>query len=240
MSSPDRLTSFELAYAYASIDWAELQIPLMESRLRLWLKNNIRTELRDNGADYLLFIVEKDWLPLSFSVEVGAYINALRSSLDILATALATRYDLRGSRDIYFPIKRSEKHFDEDGFVKKLPDYVRDKLKSLKPYEGGSQVLYDLHQMDNTRKHTRLLEVIVRPQTIKISGWGKAAEFRPAGQPVSSNGEILLGFVDKGVELPMIDIEPQVAISERGVSVIASVLLRRYVQAVRGVVRAFG
>lgn len=37
----------------------------------------------------MVVAVEKEPLPLSFNVEVGAYINAIRSSLDILATAMA-------------------------------------------------------------------------------------------------------------------------------------------------------
>ena len=230
----------DLAYAHASIDWAERQISPFESKLGVWLKDNVVVELRDNDVNFILFLIEKEWLPLSFSVEVGAYINALRSSLDILATALALRHGVEPNRKIYFPIKRSLEDFAKDEFVNKMPNEVRRALAQLKPYDGGNQALYELHQMDVTRKHSRLLEVVVRPQTIKISGWGKAARFTPAAHPVSANGETLLGFVEKGSETPTIEIEPCVAISERGNSIVASGLLRRYVQAARVVVDAFG
>ena len=59
-------------------------------------------------------------------VEAGAYINALRSSLDILAYALAIRYGVPHPDDCYFPVVRSEKEFLAGGykgakFVKGLP-----------------------------------------------------------------------------------------------------------------------
>jgi len=41
--------------------------------------------------------VEKELLPIAFSVEVGAYINCIRSGLDILAMALVRRSGLRRS-----------------------------------------------------------------------------------------------------------------------------------------------
>ena len=51
-------------------------------------------------------------MPLAFSVEAGAYINAIRSSLDILAMALVRRHGLAIPEDkVSFPFFRTEEAF---------------------------------------------------------------------------------------------------------------------------------
>ena len=63
----------------------------------------------------VIVAVEKEVLPLSFVVEVGAYINSIRSSLNVLATALAYRYQMPKPEDVYFPIAGSEAASNREG-----------------------------------------------------------------------------------------------------------------------------
>jgi hypothetical protein len=93
------------------------RLPDLAKRLEAWLDRSVKVELRDPGgrATHNLIIgVEKELLPLSFNVEVGAYINAIRSSLDILAMALVRRRALDISEEkVYFPVARSVATFGD-------------------------------------------------------------------------------------------------------------------------------
>jgi len=104
----------DLLHAQASIDWAVSQFPTFSERIEAWLKENIKTGLRDpdpNVPNNVLVAFEKEPLPLSFVVEVGAYVNAIRSGLDILAVSLANRYGIPKPQDAYFPVVPSEAEF---------------------------------------------------------------------------------------------------------------------------------
>jgi hypothetical protein len=50
----------------------------------------------------LIVATAKQPLPLEFSVEAGILINAIRTSLDILATSLAHRYNIPNPDDVFF------------------------------------------------------------------------------------------------------------------------------------------
>jgi hypothetical protein len=87
----------DLLDAQASVDWAVSNLPFLDQRLTEWLKQNVRViikELDPENPNDLVVAKELEFLPLSFNVEAGAYINAIRSSLDLLATALAVRYSI--------------------------------------------------------------------------------------------------------------------------------------------------
>jgi hypothetical protein len=91
----------DLLEAQANVEWVLSQLPDLATRLDAWLECSVTTELRDPGAHAthnLIIGVEKELLPLSFNVEVGAYINAIRSSLDILVMALVRRHNLKYQR----------------------------------------------------------------------------------------------------------------------------------------------
>jgi hypothetical protein len=80
----------DLLEAQASVDWAVEQLLPFHQRLEA----NVVIEIRDvppPATHNPIVAVERELLPISFSVEAGAYINAIRSSLDILAMALVRR-----------------------------------------------------------------------------------------------------------------------------------------------------
>jgi hypothetical protein len=85
----------DLLPARASVDWAVAHLPSFQARLDAWLNGNIHTGIKELPPDVpnnLVVAVEKEQLPSAFQVEAGAYINAIRSSLDILAATLAQRH----------------------------------------------------------------------------------------------------------------------------------------------------
>ena len=216
----------DLAEAQACVSWAFSHLAPLTKRLDEWLGRSVVTELRDPGehATHNLIIgVEKEPLPLSFNVEVGAYINTIRSSLDILAMALVRRYGLDIKEDqVYFPIFRSGSSFNDKNspgrkFIDALPELDRRLIESLKPYKGGNQGLWTLHHLDILRKHRRLLSVELHPISITLPGTLKEGDFEPlAVEAVRVNEETIIGMLRKGVNPTLVRSKFYVRINEEG------------------------
>jgi hypothetical protein len=139
----------DLLAAKASVDWAVAQFPAFQSRLDAWLNANIYVtvkELPANTPNNVILAVEKEPLPLAFQVEAGAYINTIRSSLDILAATLARRHCPTLVDEAYFPVVRGAEIFAARRYkgaelVEALPSTERAIIESLKPYKGGNKLL---------------------------------------------------------------------------------------------------
>ena len=87
----------DLLEVQASIDWPFSRLVDFSNRLEAWLTASVRIEIRDvppPATQNPIVAVETELLPLAFSVEAGAYINAIRSSLDILEMVLVRRHGL--------------------------------------------------------------------------------------------------------------------------------------------------
>ena len=208
----------------ANVDWVWSQLPGLVQRVDAWLDSHVTLELRDpgGGATHNLIIgVERELLPLSFNVEVGAYINTIRSSLDILAMALVRR---NGSaikeEEVYFPIARSEAAFrSEKGAGQKilgaLGSREREIIGALNPYQGGNQDIWTLHYLDIVRKHRRLLSVVLRPISISLEGTLAPGDFEPlAVDAVHVNDEAIIGMLRKGVDAKLVRSKFYVALNE--------------------------
>jgi hypothetical protein len=216
----------DLLDAQASIDWAVSNFPAFKERLNSFVKGNLDIILEDNesnSAYYSLVVIEKSPLPLAFNVEAGAYINAIRSSLDILATALAYRYDMPRPDKVYFPIVDSAADFASGKykgvkFVDGLPAPERTIIESLKPYRGsdGNDRLTLLHDLDIERKHRRLL--IFHPTPRKL---GIAKRYITSGMFVFNSPGFIrmankteIGKLAKGAPIPQIELHAYVAFDE--------------------------
>jgi hypothetical protein len=216
----------DLAEAQACISWAFSHLAPLTRRLDEWLERSVDTELRDpgeNATHNLIIGVEKEPLPLSFNVEVGAYVNTIRSSLDILAMVLVRRHGLDVKEDqVYFPIARSETAFNDRNWAGRkllnaLPPQDRQVIESLKPYKGGSEGLWTLHHLDILRKHRRLLSVELHPISITLKGTLKEGDFEPlAVEAVHVNEETIIGMLRKGVSPTLVRSKFYVRMNEEG------------------------
>jgi len=219
------VTRPDLFEGLASANWALAQLPDLAKRLDTWMDSSIRMELRDPGPQSeinLIIGVQKEPLPLSFNVEVGAYINAIRSSLDILAGALVRRHSLLFDEDeVAFPIARNEAAFANKNWrgrqlLDALPTNEREIIESLKPYKGGSPSIWALHHLDIVRKHRRLLTVLPRPITITLQGTLEPGDFQPlAVDAVHVNEEVIIGMLRKGVKPNLVRAQFYVALDEQ-------------------------
>lgn len=152
----------------AAVDWAIAQLEVTERRIETWRKEcpyELFTYFDPEMGKKAIKHSEPP-LPLIINAEAGAIVNSIRSSLDILAVALAARNGFVDSKDTYFPICGSVNDFIDplNGGLKKinrLSAQDRATIEHLRPYHGGNDMLYALHQMDIMRKHRKLLAVHV-------------------------------------------------------------------------------
>jgi hypothetical protein len=166
----------DLLDAYAAADWAITHLNGFKQRLETWINgppHSVIEEPHPEMGQKLLKLRIDDPLPLTFNAEVGAIINTIRTSLDLLAAALARRNGREPSSDRHFPIYNSVLDFIDPLNVKKrknwLSEGARTIIEKLKPYRGGNDRLFALHHFDIIRKHERLLQVRVIPGIVAVS-----------------------------------------------------------------------
>ncbi|MEG3169242.1 hypothetical protein U1737_13695 [Sphingomonas sp. LB3N6] len=131
-----------------------------------------------NSAKHVRLRINQE-VPSRLGAMVGDTIHNLRSALDILACDLA-RANGNGSlsaiRETYFPISANSELF-EKGIrnpvsgewhqaakkkIRRLSAHHQQIISSMKPYQGGNDDLWHLHQMDILDKHQLLVPVARR------------------------------------------------------------------------------
>jgi hypothetical protein len=168
----------DLSEAEAAIDWAYAQLPVLQKRIIKWRNNRNYSVVIDVDSEPGKKLYRLDKIrpfDLLISAEAGAIIHSIRSSLDLLACALAARNGYPESRSTQFPIWKSRKAFEDCrtrpfDHIKELSGADQDMIKSLRPYPGGNDKLCTLHELDLTRKHRRLLGLSMFPRGVLLQG----------------------------------------------------------------------
>lgn len=214
----------DLLDAADSVRWIISKLPAFEHELVMWCKINfdvVVRELPNNTPNDIVVAIEKEPLPSRFSIEAGAYINTLRSSLDMVAVAVGKRHKVLFPDDIYFPVANSATDFLSGNykgskFVKGLPRADRELIETFRPYKGGNNLLFALHQMDIVRKHRRLLRARIDPVTVTIRVRGAGRKFIPVstGLMRTAYDETVLGLITKGAEKPQLKFAGHVIVDE--------------------------
>ena len=157
----------DLLPAKAAVDWAVAQIEALQRDLIAWSSRRPYQDVREvdpNTGENLLVCYLTTPLDLSVNVEAGLIINSIRTSLDLLAASLARRNGKNANAETHFPIFDSHQSMIEPrkGIEGKkwLSETERAIIKSLKPYRGGDDAIWPLHQLDIRRKHDRLVKAI--------------------------------------------------------------------------------
>jgi hypothetical protein len=165
----------DLLDAKAAVDWAEAQLDILQERIVAWRRDDpyaISIDADSKPGKKLYRMTKVKPLPRVVSAEAGAILHSIRSSLDLLACALAARNRYPASTSTYFPIWKSKADFDdpttEQGKavlkkIKRLSQPDQAVIKNLNPYPGGNDPLVALHNLDVARKHRRLLNAFVEP-----------------------------------------------------------------------------
>ena len=168
----------DLLPVQACLDWAETQFTRnLFDKLESWRNSAPYRLVEERHPEIRQQVIKLDGVkPVSrlINVEVGMIIHAMRSALDLLMVVLAERNGHRAPKDIYFPVGRSFSDFidPKNGAIKKihrLSAVDRAAIEALKPYKGGDDVIFALHQLDLTRKHRELLRVQHFPSAIGVT-----------------------------------------------------------------------
>jgi hypothetical protein len=219
-------SAHDLLDATASVDWAVSNFPSFEARLNGWLKANLDLVVKNlpsNAGKDGLILVQKEPIPRLLNAEVGAYINSIRTSLDVLATAIARRDNFTLGDNIYFPVASSQEVFERrefkgKEFFKALSTKHRAIIESVKPYPQGNNALWTLHKLDVTRKHKRLLTVRADADSLTYTGGNRELIFFgdvPGTRTKRlSENEILLAYVGPGSKNPEMQFAADIVFDE--------------------------
>ena len=166
----------DLLDAYAAVDWAIAQLPIIDQAIHAWFKTPpylLIEELHPEVNQKHFKLAINRPLPGTINAGVGAVINSIRTSLDLLASALAIRNGKTPNSDRHFPIYATDLDFIDPLNVIKRKKWLSavelQIIESLKPYRGGDDLLFALHQLDILRKHERLISVHLIPTSFKVT-----------------------------------------------------------------------
>ena len=125
----------------------------------------LRAPNPENDSEHVLLAKTPAAIPENIPLVAGDVIHNMRSALDHAIYEIAGG-DGKNMRNIYFPFGKSLDSFKNNlnNLNKKssnLSDNVKSFLLELKPYKGGNDVLYTLHELDIMDKHRMLVIVDV-------------------------------------------------------------------------------
>lgn len=105
----------------------------------------------------------KEHIPAEWSAIVGDAIHNIRASLDLLMVAVVRRCDpgRQSYNHVHFVVRETKDEF-EAGLPKNIKGAsaeARRLVEELKPYKGGNEALWRLHQLDILDKHKAIVPV---------------------------------------------------------------------------------
>ena len=187
----------DLSSARAKLNWANAQIDILDAEIRAFIEcnpysvrekpkphlqlqrepNAAQRDLFDKGRFYEILLTEK--IPKGIDTSTGMIIQALRDSLDHLAHALAEKNGAVEPKDVYFPITETKDGFPDPRTQRKiarLSEDDRTAIEALKPYQGGNDLLYAIHWLNNKSKHRKLIAIAAGVHSFGFGGGPVACE----------------------------------------------------------------
>ena len=239
----------DLLESYAACSWAKTQPSHLERRIKAWIERPaylIQEELRpDLGKKLFKIRIDQRRGDMLVNAEVGAIINSLRSSLDLLASALAVRNGKKPSRECHFPIYRSRDEFIKASNVRKREKWLSPRqiaiIELLKPYNGGDDELFALHHLDIARKHERLVRVEMNPYLFAVNQTLRAQGFEWAKPHPGLDDDAIIGWANIDATNSDLRIELEVTLNETGLLPTAPIVetLRRLYGMTDGIIQRF-
>jgi hypothetical protein len=127
-----------------------------KAKTKFFIQDNRRTGVR------ALCIDVDETVPEDFPLIIGDAIHNLRSALDHLTWDVVSPHGPPRPGDVQFPFCRQADAFEgalSHRQIHLTGEKTIEKFRSLKPYPGGDDVLYALHQLDIADKHQLVLTV---------------------------------------------------------------------------------
>jgi hypothetical protein len=156
MATPD------LTGALAKIERAKEHIRDLDREKTAFLALNPYTVTPEYYVEHgatAYFLDECREIPICVPLLTGDAAHCLRTALDYLAYSLVpTVVGQEPATHIYFPICKGLKEYRTESVRKTdgIPQSTKDRIDAFKPYLGGDDRLWKLHQLDIVDKH-RLL-----------------------------------------------------------------------------------
>jgi hypothetical protein len=245
LSTNDRLTLIRVKIERARKQLRELEAELMICRGQR--KNVIIAQFDpDTGEEVPNSERCMNLQVLTFNAiaTAGDIIHNLRSALDHLAHQLV-RIGSPGkevSRRIEFPIAKDLATYESDktGKIKGMRPEAKKAIDELKPYKGGNDSLWRIHELDNFDKHRALFTVA--SDYLFTNDWTTYYLFKtgPFGHPLKAGTPDFVGVFDSEVEQD-VQLEIEKAVGEMKVAESNALLpsLHQLVDFIDGLVASF-
>jgi len=159
MTANERIASIR-----AKIERAGEHINELEAEVQLFLKANpyiVGTKRDEQTRRPIYYLVIVRETPTRMSTITGDVIHNLRSALDHLADHLVRVAGGTPSNQTGFPISRDAAKYKAEQCRKTKgmgPDAIKE-IDKIKPYGGGNNTLWGLHQLDIVDKHRLLITI---------------------------------------------------------------------------------
>jgi hypothetical protein len=191
----------DLMDAHAAVEWARIELQILEREVNSWFESVPYLIVEDlhpeMGSKFFKLQVNRKF-PLTINAGAGAVVNSARTSLDMLAFAVAARNGAPARPDVHFPIYETAGDFIEAKNVTSRNEWLSAAelqiVEELKPYYGGNDLLFALYQFDALRMRERLVDVHISPGPVMNTPEAKTAGYRlNAKWPKFEDGAVLGG-----------------------------------------------
>jgi hypothetical protein len=167
----------DLEDALVPVKWAEAQIPALQQRLINWNRTGpyeviVEPDPQRPDRELLVARLKKPLDPIIIG-DVGAIINSVMTGLDLMMATVVSRHGIVPKRAPNFPVRTKSADFydavDELEAKQWISAAEAAAIKRTKAYDGGDHVLVHIRDLDNLRKHQRMLVVEPIPTQVDIT-----------------------------------------------------------------------
>jgi hypothetical protein len=152
----------------------------------------IRTDKEPDTARPIHYVAKVNPIPDDIPLILGDALHNLRSSLDHLAYGLVEANGRSPSNQTYFPICENLASYNAPKTVAKKTEGMSPEAKSridaTKPYQGGNDLFWVLHKLNNIDKHCSILVAGSACVSVDLGGF--------MGRQMIREGLIPPGFPD--------------------------------------------
>jgi hypothetical protein len=153
-----------LAGVRIKIERAKRHVHELEAEIRAFHDRRPYAIIRydDPKTGDLVYAVRiKERVPEGFSGIIGDVVHNLRAALDQLAWQLVIANGQQPERRTGFPIAGSVNKFKSDaaGKIKGVSARAYRLIRRLKPYKGGREFFWRIHELDRLDKHKSIVPV---------------------------------------------------------------------------------
>lgn len=159
--------------AYLRLAWAKFKIDdLKAAAYRFGEETNIVLErcrdLSRPDTHEIIQLVGREPIPSRIRLMFSDICHSARASLEYLACGLTRANGAAPTRWTGFPFGTDLANFNSL-LQSKVPDIsaeARDEISAFKPYKGGNDFLYTLHEVNRTDKHLDLVGSVMSLSTL--------------------------------------------------------------------------